>query len=191
MMELQPTEISSNHVPKFLVNGIALVIMLIGAYFCYNLLMYTVDKKLSSLTKPEPTLATVQLREKQLACLARNIYFEAGNEPFEGKVAVAQVTLNRVNSGNFPDDVCRVVYQKNIFYEKVVCQFSWYCDRVASNRPIHQDVYKECMEVAIKVLLEGFRLPVLQEAMYYHADYVNPGWQREKLAKIGRHIFYR
>jgi spore germination cell wall hydrolase CwlJ-like protein len=47
------------------------------------------------------------------------------------------------------------------------------------------------MEVAKKVLLEGFRLPILTEAMYYHADYVNPNWRREKIAKIGRHIFYR
>ena len=46
------------------------------------------------------------------------------------------------------------------------------------------------MEVAKKVLLEDFRLPALREAMYYHADYVNPGWQKKRIAKIGRHIFY-
>lgn len=143
-----------------------------------------------SITKPK-SYVSVNNVDKTLDCLAMNIYKEAGGEPFEGKVAVAQVTLNRVDHPKFPKDVCSVVYEKNVIMEKVVCQFSWYCDRVASNRPIHQDVYKECMEVAIKVLLEGFRLPVLQEAMYYHADYVNPGWQREKLAKIGRHIFYR
>jgi hypothetical protein len=45
-------------------------------------------------------------------------------EPFEGKVAVAQVTLNRVESGKFANTVCGVVYQKNVFYERVVCQFS-------------------------------------------------------------------
>lgn len=191
MSNLQPTDMQSFYSLKFLGNILALVFMLVGLYFCYNMLTWAVDKKLASIEKPELHAATVEVREKQLACLARNIYFEAGNESFEGKVAVAQVTLNRADSGNFPTDICRVVYQKNIFYEKVVCQFSWYCDRSANSRPMHKDIYNECMEVAKKVLLEGFRLPVLNDAMYYHADYVNPGWRKEKLAKIGRHIFYR
>ena len=38
-------------------------------------------------------------RTRQLECLANNIYWEAASEPFEGKVAVAQVTMNRVESG--------------------------------------------------------------------------------------------
>jgi spore germination cell wall hydrolase CwlJ-like protein len=45
--------------------------------------------------------------------------------------------------------------------------------------------------VAKKVLLENFRLPGLTNAIYYHADYVNPGWKKEKIIKIGRHIFYK
>jgi len=70
-------------------------------------------------------VVSIREREQQLECLAKNIYYEAGNEPFEGKVAVAQVTMNRVDSGKFGNGVCGVVYQKNIFYEKVVCQFSY------------------------------------------------------------------
>ncbi len=61
-------------------------------------------------------------RARQLRCLTQNIYWEAASEPFEGKVAVAQVTLNRANSGKFPNDICAVVYQKNVIYSKVVCQ---------------------------------------------------------------------
>ena len=72
-------------------------------------------------------VVTIKDRERQLDCLARNIYHEAGHEPFEGKVAVAQVTMNRARDSKFPIDVCGVVFQKNIFMEKVVCQFSWYC----------------------------------------------------------------
>jgi len=41
------------------------------------------------------------------------------------------------------------------------------------------------------VLMEGFRLPSLQGALFYHADYVNPQWKKVRVAKIGRHIFYR
>lgn len=133
---------------------------------------------------------TVKQIEQRLSCLALNIYREAAHEPFEGKVAIAQVTLNRVNDGRFAEDVCGVVYQKNIIMQKVVCQFSWYCDSIAKNRPINNQLYNESMEVAKKVLLEGFRLDILQNALYYHAVYVKPNWPYVRIAKIGNHIFY-
>lgn len=138
-----------------------------------------------------PDVATIKTRERQLECLAINIYKEAGYEPFEGKVAVAQVVMNRVNSSKFPEDICGVVYQKNIIMEKVVCQFSWYCDSTHKNRAVNQVAYQESYEVAKKVLLEGFKLDVLKEALYYHAVYVNPRWPHEKIGKIGQHIFYK
>jgi len=47
------------------------------------------------------------------------------------------------------------------------------------------------MEAAKKVLLEGFRLPDLKDALYYHADSVSPGWKKQKIVQIGHHIFYR
>ena len=129
-------------------------------------------------------------RTKELECLTRNIYWEAASEPFEGKVGVAQVTLNRVASGKFADSVCGVVYQKNVFYEKVVCQFSWYCEGNHKMKAVHGTLWRESEEVAKKVLLEGFRLPSLEKAMYYHADYVSPGWKLPRIEKVGRHIFY-
>jgi N-acetylmuramoyl-L-alanine amidase len=136
-------------------------------------------------------VVSIKTREKQLECLAINIYREAGHEPFEGKVAVAQVTMNRVASGKFGNDVCGVVYQKNVIMEKVVCQFSWACDQAHRNRPINQPAYQESMSVAKKVLLENFRLDVMKEALYYHANYVNPRWNLEKIGSIGNHIFYK
>jgi spore germination cell wall hydrolase CwlJ-like protein len=137
-----------------------------------------------------PGYVTAAEQTRQLECLTRNIYWEAASEPFEGKVAVAQVTLNRMQSGKFPDSVCGVVYQKNVFYEKVVCQFSWYCEGNQKLKPIHKPLWRESEEVAKKVLLEGFRLPGLKHALYYHAEYINPGWQLPKIDQIGRHIFY-
>lgn len=135
-------------------------------------------------------VVTADDRAKQLRCLTQNIYWEAASEPFEGKVAVAQVTLNRAASGQFPNDVCAVVYQKNVIYSKVICQFSWYCEGTHRVKPVYTPLYKESEEVAKKVLLEGFRLPGLKNAMYYHADYVKPGWGKTPITKIGRHIFY-
>jgi len=164
--------------------GIALVIWI--AKFAYD---YKISK-LQSANNAYATSITAEVREKQLDCLAVNIYHEAGHEPFEGKAAVAQVTLNRADSGKFPKDICKVVYQKNIVYDKVLCQFSWYCEGKAGLKPKNKVAYEQSMEAAKKVLLEGFRLPSLENAMYYHADYVNPKWNKERVAKIGAHIFY-
>ena len=172
--------------------ALALGLMFVGIYLIFKMLSWAIDLRITSVENVEASKITAQVRENQLSCLARNIYHEAGAEPFEGKVAVAQVTLNRANSdGKFPGDICKVVFQKNMFYDKVLCQFSWVCDRNANFKPKHPDVYQESMEVAKKVLLEGFRLPSLTDALYFHADYVNPGWKRERVAKIGRHIFYK
>jgi N-acetylmuramoyl-L-alanine amidase len=132
-----------------------------------------------------------KVKEAQLKCLAQNIYYEAGGEQFEGKVAVAQVTMNRLESGRFADTVCGVVQQKNVIYQRVVCQFSWYCDDPSRRKPMNKEVYNESFEVAKMVLLENFRLSTVKEAIYYHADYVNPQWGKPKVAKIGRHIFYK
>ena len=136
-------------------------------------------------------VVSIKTREKQLECLAINIYREAGYEPFEGKVAVAQVTMNRVKDGRFGEDVCGVIYKKNVVMEKVVCQFSWACDSAAKTRPVNKEAYNESYAVAKKVLLENFRLDVLKDALYYHAAYVNPRWSLEKIGQIGQHIFYR
>jgi spore germination cell wall hydrolase CwlJ-like protein len=137
------------------------------------------------------TQISAEDRIKQLNCLARNIYYEAGNEPFEGKVAVAQVTMNRMASKDYPNTVCGVVYEKSRIMNKIVCQFSWNCIPSKSIKPIHPEVYKESEIVAKKVLLENFRLPSLHDAMFYHADYIHPGWKRPKITKIGHHIFYK
>jgi spore germination cell wall hydrolase CwlJ-like protein len=136
-------------------------------------------------------VVTIKTRERQLECLAMNIYREAGHENFEGKVAVAQVTMNRASHPSFPKDVCGVVYQKNVVMDKVICQFSWYCDNAHKARPVNNAAYNESMAVAKKVLLEGFRLDVMKEALYYHANYVNPRWPLEKIGSIGNHIFYK
>jgi N-acetylmuramoyl-L-alanine amidase len=155
----------------------------------YKAVMYKLDPNKEVTIKM--SAVTAEVRNKQLDCLARNIYYEAGNQPFEGKVAVAQVTMNRVESGVFPNDVCKVIYQKNVVYEKVLCQFSWYCTNPSGKPPKHTEVYRESELVARQVLLEGFRLPGLKDAMYFHGDYINPGWKRERVAKIGNHIFYK
>ena len=89
--------------------------LLIGLVIVVLLTNFVILKKVDDLQKREidPDYMTADQVEKSLDCLAMNVYREAGHEPFEGKVAVAQVTLNRVNSNKFPRDVCAVVYQKH------------------------------------------------------------------------------
>ncbi len=171
---------------KTIVFILAMVLVGLAGYKAVN---YKLDTLKTARQYASPV--TAELRQKQLDCLARNIYYEAGYEPFEGKVAVAQVTINRAESGQFPSDICQVVYQKNIVYEKVLCQFSWYCETATLKKPMNGAVYTESMEVAKKVLLEGFRLPSIKNALYFHGDYINPKWNKEKVAKVGRHIFYK
>jgi spore germination cell wall hydrolase CwlJ-like protein len=176
--------------PSFLKTAVLLAIMTLGLLGSISLLKWAINEKLSGIPVVESSQITSEIRDRQLGCLAKNIYHEAGGEPFEGKVAVAQVTLNRVNSGQFPGDVCRTIYQKNVVYEKVICQFSWTCDRVSKFVPTNSENYRESMTAAQRVLLENYRLPSLKNALYYHGDYINPGWRKKRVAHIGRHIFY-
>lgn len=131
--------------------------------------------------------------EKQIKCLAINVYKEAGYEPVNGRIAVAQVTLNRVQHRGFPNSVCAVVYEKTrnrTTGKRTVCQFSWHCDPVHRNRKVNQAKYQESYDIATQVLVEGVRLAKLQNAIFYHANYINPKWPYTRIAKIGQHIFY-
>ena len=151
---------------------------------------HKLDELRSGIEAMPAGYVTASEKIRQLDCLTRNIYWEAASEPFEGKVAVAQVTMNRLASGRFGDSVCGVIYQKNVFYERVICQFSWVCENTHRVKPVYQPLWQESELVAKKVLLENFRLPGLNQALYYHADYVSPGWKKPRIDKIGRHIFY-
>lgn len=129
--------------------------------------------------------------QKQVTCLAENIYFEAGHEPLEGKTAVAFVTLNRLQS-DYANDICGVVKQKT----GKTCQFSWYCDSTFTSRSLtikQTLLYNDILELSTHIFLNFERMDdVTNGATYYHADYVNPKWTRlQKEKQIGRHIFYK
>lgn len=125
---------------------------------------------------------------REVDCLAKNIYFESANEPIEGKIAVAEVTMNRVRSSRYPSSICSVVYQKH----NDICQFSWVCE---SERRIHQNSrgWVESLTIARAMILEKKKYNIVgSKAKYFHANYVSPSWARTKsrVAKIGNHIFY-
>jgi len=190
MTELTLDKVYAPEVSKTALSAVTFALMVLALITSVFMLNWVVLDKLDKYTPVESSQITSALRERQLGCLSKNIYYEAGNESFEGRVAVAQVTINRVKSGQFPDDICKTIYQRNVFYEKVICQFSWTCDRDSGIRPPNNASYRESEEVAKKVLLEGFRLPSLDKALYYHASYISPGWKRKRIIQIGQHIFY-
>ena len=124
---------------------------------------------------------------QQVDCLAQNMYFESGWEPEAGQIAVAMVTINRQESGDYPRTICGVVKQKIAS----TCQFSWVCEYKTINN-INRDVYMRVRALAVYVYAnrEHIKDPS-RGALFYHADYVNPGWRNMVyLTKIGRHKFY-
>jgi len=134
-------------------------------------------------------LSHVDFIRNETECLAKNIYFEANNEPTEGKLAVATVTMNRVRSGLFPHTVCGVVLDQS----SKGCQFSWVCDGKTDIVRNRHD-YMESVELAEDVLLSNRRSRIISpDVMYYHANYVEPKWAKTMMmfATIGAHIFYR
>ena len=130
---------------------------------------------------------------RNLKCLAMNVYHEARSEPSSGQYAVATVTMNRVNSARYPDDVCEVVYQKSwsTKRQRYISAFSWTTDG-KENIPYESAAWKEAFKVAESVYEENSQGKV-KDALFYHADYVKPYWAANKIriTKIGRYIFYR
>ena len=129
-------------------------------------------------------------REKSEKCLTDAMYFEARGEPVRGQMAVAQVVMNRVFSGYYPNNVCGVVYQNK--ERHLGCQFTFACDGIPEvvNEP---DAYERAKQIARDTLDGKLWLPEIGKATHYHAYWVRPSWVHEmfKLNKIGVHTFYR
>ena len=147
--------------------------------------------ELPSREKPvQPELAIVRTNrtlhhtDRDLFCMAKNIYHEAAHEPDLGKYAVAQITLNRKYNPKYPKSICSVILDP--------FQFSWANDSKIRWTQPRGPAWEHSKKIAEDVILRGYRVRGLEHGMFYHADYVSPRWRDEsaKIAKIGRHIFY-
>jgi spore germination cell wall hydrolase CwlJ-like protein len=143
-----------------------------------------VEAKVVEAPVIEAPVELTQFDKKQIQCLAENAYFEAGNQSTKGKIAVSNVVMNRVEDKRFPKTPCGVVYQRT----KRVCQFSWVCE--GKKRIRNWEQYAAAKETAEQVYL-GEVGDVTRGAKFYHADYVNPGWNLRRVIQIGDHIFYK
>ena len=137
----------------------------------------------------------VRITHNDVYCLRQNIFFEARNQTVEGQVAVAWVTLNRLDNSIYPDTICGVVKQaKRDSSGKVIrnmCHFSWYCDG-KSDKPKNTKAYAKALMIAHGVY-HGNLDDFVEGATHYHAHYVTPEWAKTKTmtVRINDHIFYR
>ena len=144
-----------------------------------------------------------ELYQVESYCLAQNIYHEARNQPTAGQLAVASVTINRVNDPRFPNTICDVVMEGphrpswkgtgEMIPVRNRCQFSWYCDG-KSDRINDMETFDNIF-LFTSGLVNGTitLLDVTDGATHYHADYVKPAWAKTKTKtiEIEDHIFYR
>ena len=151
----------------------------------YCLLIVGALGLLLNATNAERDARAVQAHDfhaRNVDCLARNVYYEARGESLEGQYAVAEVTMNRKASLGYPKTVCEVVFQKDAF--------SWTAMRSLGEPS--GEAWQRALKVAQDVYY-GSRPSAVQGATHYHATYVKPDWsgERERIARIGRHVFYR
>lgn len=152
-----------------------------------------------SPTGEERSMPAINVDASQLACMAKNIFYEAGGETILGQAAVARVVLNRVYHG-FAKTPCAVIHQATIV-DKVntmsgeteqvkVCQFSWVCEskeEPSKNNPN----YVRAKAVAYDVLVNNkYKEVVPSSTLFFHNLQSVPGWSYRQVAKIGNHIFY-
>ncbi len=162
----------TDYFPVFLFAGLTLVGTIIGFG-----IMRSMEKEVDN---------------RQLTCLALNIYHEARGEPTAGQYAVAEVTMNRVASPRYPGSICEVVYQQNWdrLRGRYVGAFSW--TEFDVKPAIKKKEWLRAVNIAEDVYHQR-QQPKLDGALFYHARSIKPSWARKKtpVARIGRHIFYR
>ena len=118
----------------------------------------------------------ISFTDDEVELLAALVYCEAGNQSYEGKLAVANVVLNRLNSSQFPNTIKDVIYQKN--------QFSP-ASSGALERALNNGVPSDCVKAAKDAMsgnnnVEGFLFFNTVVNTDSVADYI----------QIGDHIFY-
>ena len=155
----------------------------------------------------------LMVKPEEVECLALNIYREANNQSIAGQIAVGRVVMNRVLDRRYPPDTCGVIFegpvreswktrqQKDLPDEERVyyprrdrCQFSWYCDG-KKDEVINKEnnrAWQTAENIAYQILAFDKWKGVLEGATHYHADYVNPKWNKtmKKIVTIDTHIFY-
>lgn len=119
-----------------------------------------------------------EIDDQELRILSQLIEAESGTQSFEGKLAVGTVVMNRVESGEFPNNIRDVIFQKN--------QFSPVANGKINNEPSEDSVK------AAKMIMEGTRVLNPNVLYFYNPKLVRTGnWirGRKPTKVIGDHTF--
>ena len=120
---------------------------------------------------------TYAMDDRQIECLAKNVYFEARGEPEKGQLAVAHVVLNRIRSNDYPSNICDVVYQPN--------QFNWTSKhKVKIN---DWSLFYSIKDLVTHVIMNKSIDPT-NGALYFRHKKLR--LKSKKSIVIGNHIFY-
>ena len=149
----------------------------------------TLEPKKVSYSKDWLDQQPVATGDEHFKCLAEALYFEARGESVRGQFAVAEVILNRVKSGRFPDSLCGVIKQGT--GKKYQCQFTYTCD--GHKEVIREKKAYERVSKVARAAIDGASKELTEGATHYHTTAVRPSWARvyKETARIGVHVFYR
>ena len=155
--------------------------------FEFNGTEISLDSNIDDEETEEDFLLKVKTNKKstnELRCLALNMYHEARNQGKIGMLLVGHVTMNRVKHKNYPNTICKVVYQSK--------QFSW-VHTIKNHTPIEKKVWKLAQDLAKQVMNRTFDRS--NGALFFHHKNINPYWSKDKdeiqkLDKHRSHIFY-
>ena len=117
-----------------------------------------------------------------LECLATAVFYESKGEPLAGQLAVAQVIMNRTESGRFPRSICSVVTQPG--------QFSFVRNGAIKTPDQRARHWATAVAIAQVALKDGWD-ETAPKALYFHARRLSPQWGHDRVATIGNHVFYR
>ena len=134
------------------------------------------------------TCPSAQAATEDAECLALAIYWEARGESDNGKRAIGWTILNRKAHEQFPSTICGVIREGG---ETPPCQFSWWCDGKSDN-PTNGESWRASLHVANRLLDNPGKDPT-NGALFFHATGMKVPWRikRQRVARIGGHIFYR
>lgn len=145
----------------------------------YQIAKYLNSQKINKIVNTNDT--KTDLSDEQLICMAKNIYHEARDQGITGMLLVGHVTMNRVESSQFPDTICNVVYQSK--------QFSWVHTK-KDHRAHETEFWNISLDIANRVMNRTWDRS--QGALYfYNPDLVSPGWARKMQVTVTEndHVF--
>ena len=135
-----------------------------------------------SLAELVDDYAGTETPDEETDCLARAVYYESKGEPLAGQLTVAEVVINRAESGRFASTICGVVRQPG--------QFSFVRRGHIPTPPASSRDWRIAVAIA-RIAMQDLADGAAPRALYFHARRVNPGWRRTRVATIGNHVFYR